>query len=169
MERDWATAGNQRYRDAREGLCQGRCMAIHREQRFTERREDYIREIPGQIDCHLSLHRIWSHVVYQLIPYHCIVQWSTHSICPIFWSHWLFLRLHVDLPNCMDLHCRIVSYLLTLFLRSSSQNPFSWRIPFGCRERCSGVLRIGSLPSSSVVVPQIEPKHGFSFRKLSTE
>jgi len=57
----------------------------------------------------------------------------------------------------VDPHGRVVSYLLTLFLRSSSQNRSFSRIPFGCRERCGGVLMMGSLPSSSAVSPQRTP------------
>jgi hypothetical protein len=76
----------------------------------------------------------------------------THSIFPIFWSHSCFPGF-VDPHNCVDPHGRVVSYLLTLFLRTSSQNRSFSRIPFGCRERCGGVLMMGSLPSSSAVPP----------------
>jgi len=41
-----------------------------------------------------------------------------------------------------------------LFLCSSSQNCSFSRIPFGCRERCGGVLMMGCLPSSSALSPQ---------------
>jgi len=62
----------------------------------------------------------------------------------------------------VDPHSRVVSHLLTLFLRSSSQNRSFSRIPFGCRERCGGVLMMGSLPSSSAISPhRPEPKVGW--------
>ena len=50
----------------------------------------------------------------------------------------------------VDPHSWVVSHLLTLFLRSSSQNSSFSRILFGCRERSGGVLMMGSLPSSSL-------------------
>jgi len=60
------------------------------------------------------------------------------------------LRDFVDRRNCMDPHGRVVSYLLT-FRHSPS------RIQFGCRERCGRMFMVGSLPSSSVVLPQLPP------------
>jgi hypothetical protein len=51
--------------------------------------------------------------------------------------------------NCVHSQCRVLSYLLTQFLCSVNQNcSFSWS-PYGCWERCGGVLTVGSLPSSS--------------------
>jgi len=47
----------------------------------------------------------------------------------------------------------IPSYPVTLFLRSLSQNHSFSLIPFGCPARCSGVLMMGCLPSSSTVSP----------------
>ena len=58
-------------------------------------------------------------------------------------------RDFVDPHNCVDPHGRVVSHLLTLFLRSSSQNRSFSQVLFGCRERSGGVLMMGSLPSSS--------------------
>jgi len=59
----------------------------------------------------------------------------------------------MDPCKCVDPQCRVVSYLLTWFLPSKNQNcSFSW-ILFGCREWCGGMLRVGSLPSSSIVSP----------------
>jgi len=63
----------------------------------------------------------------------------------------------VDPCNCVDPQQRVVSYLLTRFRRSSNQNCCFWSIPFGCQERCGGVLMVGSLPSSSIVSPQRPP------------
>ena len=45
-------------------------------------------------------------------------------------------------------------YPLILLPRSSSQNRSVSRIPFGCRERCSRVLMLSSITSSSAVSPQ---------------
>ena len=89
------------------------------------------------------------------------MQQITHSIFPIIWVHSHF-------PRHVDPHSRVASYLRTLCLRSSSQNCYFWHIPFECRERCGGVLTMGSLPSSSVVSPQMEPKSGFWFGMLRT-
>jgi len=66
----------------------------------------------------------------------------------------------VDPCNCMDSQRWVVSCLLTWFLRS-----FSW-ITFGCRERCGGVLMVGSLPSSSIVSLQWHPS-GVSLSSLN--
>jgi hypothetical protein len=60
---------------------------------------------------------------------------------------------HLDPRNCVDSHCRVVSYLLTFFLGSSSYNLSSSQILFGCRERCGGMSMVGSPPSSSVISP----------------
>jgi hypothetical protein len=70
------------------------------------------------------------HRILYLISYHLIIQRTTHFIFLICGSHSLFPRLHVDLRNCVDPRSRIVSYLLTLFLRSASQNLSLSRIPF---------------------------------------
>jgi len=68
------------------------------------------------------------------------------------------VRDFVDPRNGMDPQRRVVSYLLTRFLHSSSQHrSFSW-IPFRFRETCGGVLMVGSLPSSSIVSPQRLPR-----------
>jgi len=55
----------------------------------------------------------------------------------------------VDSRICVDPQCRVVSYLLTQFLRCSNQKPSFSLFLFGCRERCDEVLMVGSLPSSS--------------------
>jgi len=66
----------------------------------------------------------------------------------------------------MDSQCRVGLCVLTRFLRFSNQNrSVSW-IPCGCRERCSRVLMVGSLPSSSIVSPQWPPS-GASLNVLS--
>jgi hypothetical protein len=70
-------------------------------------------------------------------------------------------RDFVDPRNCVYPHGRVVSHLLTLFLLSSSQNRCFSRIPIGCRERCGGVLMMGSVPSSSAVsLHRPEPNAG---------
>jgi hypothetical protein len=66
---------------------------------------------------------------------------------PIFWSQLLFLRLRVD-P-----HGRIVSYHLTLFLYTSSQNrSLSW-IPFRTPWEVWWSVMMGSLPCHSGISP----------------
>jgi len=81
---------------------------------------------PGVDRSQLASHRILDLVSHLLsISYRLIIQRIIHSIFRIFWSHSLFPRLRVD-P-----HSRVVSYLLTLFLPSSSQNRSFSRIPFG--------------------------------------
>jgi len=54
----------------------------------------------------------------------------------------------------VDRHGRVVSYLLTHFLHSLSQNCSSSGIPCWCGERCGRVLMRGSLSSCSVVSQQ---------------
>jgi len=66
-------------------------------------------------------------------------------------------RDFMDPCNCMDPHGRVVLKFLTISLRCSSQTSFFSWIPFGCCERCSRVLIVGSLPFSSIVSPQRPP------------
>jgi hypothetical protein len=63
----------------------------------------------------------------------------------------------------------LVLCLRTLILPSSSHNLCVFRNHSGCRERCGGVLPVATLFSNCTVPPQMEPKHGFWFRKLSME
>jgi len=101
--------------------------------------------------------------------------WAMGSIClgdPGVDSHHLILsynKLHtlsfpafartgsiqdfIDPCDCMDAHGRVVRYLLTISLHSSTLYHFFSRIHFGRRERYGGVLMKGSLPSTSVVSP----------------
>jgi len=80
---------------------------------------------------------------------------NSHSIFPNFWSHSHCTRYFVEPHNRMDPQCWVVLYLLTRILPSSNQNcSFSW-ILFECCERYGGVLMVGSLPSSSIVSPQL--------------
>jgi hypothetical protein len=51
----------------------------------------------------------------------------------------------------VDLHCRGVSNLLTLFLTSSGPNRSCSQIPFAWHERCGRVLMMGSHPSSPAI------------------
>jgi len=84
--------------------------------------------------------------------HHLIIR-NTHAFFPCSWSHpcWAFIDPH---NLCGSSWPGIPSYPLTLFLHSSSQNrSFSW-ILFGCYARCSGVLMMGCLPSSSTILPQ---------------
>ena len=67
------------------------------------------------------------------------------------------VRDFMEPHNCMDNQCWVVLYLLTRSLCSLNQNCFFSGIQIGCRERCSGVLMVGSLPSSSIVSPQRPP------------
>jgi len=98
--------------------------------------------------------------------YHLISISSYHSmtiptLCFPTFGLTCFVRDFMDPCNCMDPQCRVVSYLLTRFLRSSNHHrSFSW-IPFRCRRTCGGVLMLGSLPSSSIVSPQ-RPSSGAS-------
>jgi hypothetical protein len=102
---------------------------------------------------------------------HLIIQQNTHCIFSSPWSHALLFSVHrstqfawfvtdscrafiVPRNLCGSLHLGSLSHPLTLFLRSSSQHCSVPQIPFGCHERCSGVLMMGSLPSSSAVSPQ---------------
>jgi len=63
-------------------------------------------------------------------------------------------RDFVDPRNSVDPHGQVVSYLLTVFLRSSSWNCIFSGIPLWCRERCGGMLMVGSLPSTSIISAQ---------------
>jgi hypothetical protein len=54
----------------------------------------------------------------------------------------------------LDSQHRVVSYLLTQFLRSLNHKHSVVRIQCGCGKMCGGVLMVGSLPSSSIVSPQ---------------
>jgi len=107
-------------------------------------------------------------VILYLISSHLIIQGITHSIFFIFWSHSLFPRESVDPDNCVDPHSRVVSYLVTTFLCATSQNSSFSRIHLECCERCGGLLMLNCLPSRSAVSPQMEPKRGFRFWKLSS-
>jgi len=72
----------------------------------------------------------------------------------------------VDTRNRVDPQCQVVSYVLTQFLRCSSQNrSFSW-ILFQYRKRCGGVLMVSCLPSSSLGSPQ-RPPSGASLSTLN--
>ena len=105
-------------------------------------------EDPGVDRYHLIIQRKYTLYLSQLLV-------PTHS-CRVF----------IDPRNlCGSSRLGTLSYPLTLFLRSSSQNRSFSRIPFGCRGRCGGVLMMGSLPSSSAVSPQMEPERGFWFSK----
>jgi hypothetical protein len=101
--------------------------------------------------------------------HHLIIR-NTHSIFHSSWSHALLPCFHrstqfvwvlthscqafIDLRNlCGSLWPGIPSNPLTLFLRSSSQNRSCSRIPFGCHARCSRVLMMDCLLSSSTVSP----------------
>jgi len=67
------------------------------------------------------------------------------------------VRNFVDVRNCVDPQCWVVSYLLNRFLRSSNQNRCLPWIQIGCHGRCGGELMLGSLPSSFIVSPQRPP------------
>ena len=98
---------------------------------------------------------------------------NTHSICPSSWFHALLPSFHRSMQfvrflkhSCQtfidpgDL-CRsswagILSYPVTLCLRSSSQNCSFYRNPFRCHARCGRVLKMSSLPSRSTVSPHCD-------------
>jgi len=101
----------------------------------------------------------------RVVRHHLIIQWKytlyvsqllfSLALCAISWIH----------ANAWDPQRRVVSYLLTRFLRSSNLNSsFSW-IPLGYPERCGWVLMVGYLPSSSIVSPQ-RPPNGASLNVL---
>jgi len=151
----------------RRGLSDGGCMEIPGWWRPTGRRRAYrdawetqmgwptgtiYPGIPGVE----SLHRILYH-----ISNHRIMQQIIHSIFRTFWSHLLCPRLGVD-P-----HSHVESYVLTHFLRSSSQNCSFSRITFGSHERCSRVLMMGSLSSSPAVSPHRWPLRYICFHFVS--
>jgi len=52
---------------------------------------------------------------------------------------------------------RVVSYLLTPFLLSTMPNRSLCLITFGCCKRCTAVLMVFSLPTSSITSPQWPP------------
>jgi len=105
---------------------------------------------------------------------HHLISISSHLI--IKWNYTLYLSpLLVSLALSAiwwihaivwDSQCRVVSSLLTQFLCSSNQNCSSSWILFGSRERCGGVLMVGSLPSSSII-PLQRPPNGASLKVLS--
>jgi len=82
-------------------------------------------------------------------------------------SSYYTMKLHIlcfptfGLTHCVrdvvDSYCQVVSYLLTGFLRFPNQNCSFSGILFGFRERVGRVLRVGSLPSSSIILPQWPP------------
>jgi len=72
----------------------------------------------------------------------------------------------VDLRNSVDPQCRVVSYLPTFFLCSSSWNRSPSQSLFGCGEWCGGMLMVGSLPSGSIISPQ-QPPSGASLGSLN--
>jgi len=82
--------------------------------------------------------------------YDPIFIWSYHTTIihtlsfPTFGLTPLF-RDFVNSCNCTDTQCRVVLYLFTCFLCSSRQNRSFSRIPFGCRERCGGMIMACSL------------------------
>jgi len=63
----------------------------------------------------------------------------------------------MDPCHCMDPQRRVVLYLLTWLLRTTKQHRSFWSILFGCCETRGGMLMVGSLPSSSIVLPQQPP------------
>ena len=67
------------------------------------------------------------------------------------------IRDIVDPRNCVYHQRQVVSYRSTRFLHSSNQNHSVSCIPHGCRGRCSIVLMVVSLASSSIVSPQRPP------------
>jgi len=104
--------------------------------------------------------------------HHLIVR-NTHSILPSPWSHTVLLSFHRSMQFvwflthscqvCID-PCNLCgsswpgspSDLLTIFLRSSSQNHSVSRIPFGWHARCGGVLMMSCLLSISTVSPHLD-------------
>jgi hypothetical protein len=89
--------------------------------RWIERRGECIRETQGYIACMASC-----------ISYHLISLYNElHT--PSFASFDLTRSVppFVDPRRCVDPHSRVVSYLLILFIRSSSQNRSVSRNPFG--------------------------------------
>jgi len=122
---DWAMAGVRWYRDNGDGLGDGgvRGSGVAEMDRVT----GVTYSVDPGVD---SLHHILYLVSHHLISYHLIIPRLTHSIFRSFWSHSLFPRLHLDPHNCVDPRSRVVSDLLTLFLRSSSQNRSLSLIPF---------------------------------------
>lgn len=87
-----------------------------------------------------------SHLISSL---HKEIHTFTFPAFDLTYSFWDFIYLH----NCMASHGQVVLHNLTHFLCSWSQNSSFSLMPFGCCERCCGVLMIGSLPSASVVLP----------------
>jgi len=95
---------------------------------------------------------------HHLISISCYHTMRMHTLCFPTFGLTRSVRDFVDPGNCVDPQRQLVSYLLTQVLPSSNQKlSVSW-ISSGCREKCSGVLMVGSLPSSSIVSPQQPPK-----------
>jgi len=109
METDWETGA---YRDTGVAEMDGVMGGIYSGD-------------PGVDSVHRILYLISSHLI---SSYHTMNY--THLLSNLFISLAL-PRLLVDPRNCVGPHSRVVSYLLTLFLCSSSQNCFFSRIPFG--------------------------------------
>ena len=98
--------------------------------------------------------RVDTHHTISISSYHAM---KIHTLsCPTF-GLTRSVRDVVDSCNWVDPQHRVVSYPLTWFVCSSKQNHLSSWIPFGCCERCSIVLMVGFLPSSSIVSPQRPP------------
>ena len=80
-----------------------------------------------------------------------------------------YFRAFLDRCNCVVSHCWVVFYLLTLLVPSLSRNNSFSRSRLGFHKRCGRVFMMGSVPSSSVISPKMEPTCWFWFGTLSTE
>jgi len=94
------------------------------------------------------------HHLISISSYHSM---KMHTLCFPTFGRTRSARDFLDPHNCMDTQHRVVSYLLSRFLPSSNKNCYWFWIQFGCREWCCIVLMVGSLPSSSIVLPQRPP------------
>jgi len=92
------------------------------------------------------LNYISSYDTMKIYPLCCPTFGLTHSLSDFMDSH-----------ASVDPQCRLLSYLLIQFLRTSyGIRSFSWT-PFVCRERCIGGLMVSTLSSSSNILPQWSP------------
>jgi hypothetical protein len=71
------------------------------------------------------------------------------------------VRDFVDPCIAIDPQLRVVSCLLSRFLRSSNHYHSLARIPYGCRETCGGMLMVGYRASSSIISPQWPPSGAY--------
>jgi hypothetical protein len=112
---------------------------------------------------HLADPRVDRH---QLISITCYYITKIHTLSFLTFCLTCSVRDTMDPPNCAYPQSRVVSYLLSLFLCSSSQNRSFSGYAFRYGVRYNRALMVGSLPSSFIVSPQTPPS-GASLRSVN--